>query len=52
MVEDFRKSNEQLKYWDYPLMRIDRFSKLHGAKLFFTLDVRSSYYNITVDKDS
>ena len=34
-------------------MRFDRiFSKLHGSKLFTTLDVRSGYYNITVAEGS
>ena len=34
-------------------MKIDRiFSKLHGTKLFSTLDVSSNYYNITITKDS
>ena len=45
--------NEQLEYWSYPLMCIDRiFSKLNGSKLFSTLDVRSGYYNITIAEDS
>ena len=51
MVVNFRKINEQLEYWSYLLMRTDRiFSKLHRAKLFFTVDVQSAYYNITVDE--
>ena len=53
MVLDFRKSNEQLEYWSYPSIRMDRIiSKLQVAKLFSTLDVRSSYYNTTVAKYS
>ena len=53
MVVDFQKLNEQLEYWPYPLMHIDRiFSKLNGSKLFSTLDIRSEYYNITIAKDS
>ena len=53
MVLDFRKINEQITYWSYPLMWIDRIlSECHGTKLFFTLDVRFSYYNITVAKCS
>ena len=33
-------------------MRIDRiFSKLHGAKLFYTIDVIYCYYSITVARD-
>ena len=53
MVVDFKKIAEQLKYQSYPLMGIDRiFSKLHAAKLFSTLNVRVSYYNITVAKGS
>ena len=52
MVVDSRKINEQLKFWSYSLMRIDSiFSRLH-AKLFLTLHVRSSYYNIIVAEDS
>ena len=43
MVVDFRKSNEQLEYWPFPLMRIQRiFSKLHGTNVCSTLDVRFS----------
>ena len=42
MVVDFRKMNEELGYWSYPLMHIDRiFSKLNGSKLYLALDVRS-----------
>ena len=53
MVVDFRKMNEQLEYWFYPLMCIDRiFSKLKGSNLFSTFNVRSGYYNITVAEDS
>ena len=49
MVVEFRKMNEQLGYWPYPLMCIDRiFSELNASKLFSTLDVRSGYYNITI----
>ena len=49
MGVDFRKIHEQLEYWSYPFMRIDRiFSKLHRTKLFSTLDVRSGYNNITM----
>ena len=34
-------------------MSIDRiFLKLHSAKVFSTIDIRSGYYNITVAKDS
>ena len=50
MVVDFRKIYKQLKHWSYPIMRIDRiFSKLHDRRLWSTLDVKSSYYNITED---
>ena len=53
MVVDFRRTSGQLVCWYYPLMRIDRiFSRLHGAKLFSILGVRSGYYNITVDENS
>ena len=53
MVVGFRKMNEQLEYWSYPLMCIDIiFSKLNGSKLFSTLAVRSRYYNITIAEDS
>ena len=53
MVASFMKINEQLEYWYYHLIRIHRiFSKLHDEKLFCTLDIRSSYYNIMVAKDS
>ena len=54
MVVDFRKINEYLKCWSYPLIIIDRiFSKIYCTKLklFSTLDFRSGY-NITVVKDS
>ena len=52
-VAGFRKINEQLKYSSYPLMRIGRIiSKLYKAKLYSTLDVRSDYYNITIDENS
>ena len=52
MVVYFRMINEQLRYCSYPLIGVDRiFLKLHGAKLFTTLDVRSSYYNIMVAKE-
>ena len=47
MVVDFRKINEQIEYWSYPLMTIEQiFSKLHGARLITTFDVRSRYYKI------
>ena len=53
MVVNFRKMNEQLEYWSYPLMHIDRiFSKLNGSKLFSTFDVISGYYNITIAEES
>ena len=61
MVVDLINISEQLKYWAYPLMRIDRmFSKLknrqnvHKAQwcnIFSTLDVKFSNYNITVAED-
>ena len=52
MVVNFRKMNDQLECWSYPLMCIDRiFSKLNGSKLFSTLDARSGYYNITIAED-
>ena len=39
MVVDFRKINEQPRYWSYLLIRTDRiFSKLNGEKLFPPLD--------------
>ena len=43
-VVDFKKINEIPEYWSHT-------SKLHGAKSFSTLDVRSGFY-ITVAKDS
>ena len=47
MVADYKKSNEKLMHWSYPLMGIDRiFSKCHR------LDIRSGYYNATVAEDS
>ena len=52
-VVDFRKMNEQLEYLSYQLMKMDTsFSKLHGTKLFSTLDVRSNSFDITIAKDS
>ena len=52
-IVDYRKINEQIKNWFYALMRIDIiFSKLHGTKLFCTLDIRSGYYSITMANDS
>ena len=45
--------NEQLEYWSYLLMSIDKnISKLTGSKIFSTFDVRSGYYNITIVEDS
>ena len=53
MTVYFRQINDQLEYWTYPLMIIDRiFSKLHIDKLISTLNIRSRYYNITVAQDS
>ena len=53
MVVDFCKIQQQLGYWSYPIMRIGRiFSKLQGTRLFSTLDIRSGYYNITIDNNS
>ena len=39
MVIDFRKINEQLIYWSYPLMRIDRFFFLKIAWSKIILDI-------------
>ena len=48
----FQKKKEQLEYWSYQLMSIDRiFSKLQGVNLFPRLDLRSGYYNITVAEE-
>ena len=53
MVVDFRKINEQLEYWSYPLICIYRiFSKLNGTKLLSTLDVRSGYCDIAIAEDN
>ena len=36
-----------------PLLKIDEmYANLHGAKIFTTLDLRSGYYHITLDKES
>ena len=49
IVVEFRKICEQFEYWCHSLMRIDKqFAKLHGTKLFSTLDGSSGYYRITV----
>ena len=50
MMDDLRKMNEQLYYWSYPLMRMERiFSELYGTKPMSELEVRSGYYDINVD---
>ena len=37
----------------HPLPRIDEmYAKLKGAKVFSTIDLRSGYYHIALDKDS
>ena len=50
MVADFSKSlNNALVL---PFKRTDEIaSKLHGAKLFSTLDIWSSYYIISIDEN-
>ena len=53
MVIDHRKINGHLEYWSYTLKRIvGLFSKLHGAKLLSTLNVRSGSDNIIMDENS
>ena len=65
MCVDFRKINDlqpQVRRVDsatsgnislVPLPKIDEmYAALHGAKIFTTLDLQSSYYHINLDKES
>ena len=65
MCVDFRKINDlqpQVRRVDsatsgnislVPLPKINEmYAALHGAKIFTTLDLRSSYYHINLDKES
>ena len=67
MCMDFRKINElqpKMQRVDkqtntqgnlslIPLPKIDEmYANLHGAKIFTTLDLRSGYYHIALDKES
>ena len=52
---DFRKVNElqQEVITAHPLPKIDEmYAKLKGAKVFFTIDLRSGYHHITFGKSS
>jgi hypothetical protein len=52
MCVDFRKLNSSTVSDSYPLNRIDKImSKLHGAKIFSVLDMRSGYWQVGLRKE-
>ena len=50
---DFRSLNKITRTYVWPMPRVeDKFSKLGKAKFYTTLDLRSGYHHIALDKDS
>ena len=48
-----KQTNTQGNLSLIPLPKIDKmYTNLHGAKIFTTLDLRSGYYHISLDKES
>ena len=53
LVINYRALNKVTRKFTWPMRKIeDIFSKLNGAKYFSTLDLRTSYHHIPLDKSS
>ena len=53
MCIDYRKLNLHTRKFVWPMPRIeDIFRKLHGAKVFTSLDLKSGYHHMVLDKES
>lgn len=53
VVFDFRRLNDELESFDYPLPRIDEIiDQLHGSKYFTTIDIFSAFHQIELEESS
>lgn len=53
IVHDYREVNKKILFDPYPSSQVqDCFNSLHGAKIFSSLDLVSSYHQIPLDKNS